>query len=908
MRGNFVYNNKFIIRRMTSLLMATALCSSLILTATSRMAQTGSIYRYSGDRISVINTTLSLTSGGDIPREFEDSMSALGGELSESETGIGAKSVYYDSPQDALDGITKVDIDFYGNLMSKPVDVVFLMDQSGSMNMASLVPTESHVTTLCLNPEHYYRLPMVATVNGDTNNYAYYFQENSIAPSKAWYDSTFYNAVETRFVQDMQVYYGSDAVITNAGFHPEFSVYNFPARYSHYTKTNAENPEFVITDNIYAIGTGFDYRLPAEQAIFDYKTVRTPEEAGSTSAAPFYSPIDLGIERWVSFPRSEGFPYDICMDRMAISKSIFYVLGSDILADGPLNRAAFVNFAGSIVNERELSGDPLSSEFASTLGYRDTNYQLAFERAAEIFENSSDTESSRYVIMVTDGTPSIGNGSSAATLPSLTSYVRDVLEGTHGAKVYYIGISLSADELAVYDELASTVNGELLAFSSRTVDDLIGMYSILYNVMTAALEVTDSLGEQFNINIDASHPIEVMWKDKSGVTHTETATSLEDAARFGISYTGSDGNYTISWDTTSVDMAGGRLSFYQKLNSDSIVMEDGVYPTTSTNKGANVSYVDYNGKNQSLTLENAANIDVNGTSDITVELASTTATEVEYGDIIDYTIKVTNTPTYGDGAASGDILLNAAVPENTRFIEGNGFTQNGSELSYNLGYLAAGSSRTINYSVMTTADGITIDNSVKIAIEGIDETYGDDGEMLLSSGTVSHSVALRPYFKVKYSANGGLDSGGNVLLEDSKTYREGDRVIVASNTFVRTGYTFDGWSTNIEGTGTRYNGGDTFDMGSSDITLFARWRTGSIVNPDPDPDPAPEPEPPPPTPPPHATPNPTPSQYPSPTPSACPPPSPIQIPSPSPTPIPIPSPKPQHPCPPSLQPLRAAAS
>jgi len=42
------------------------------------------------------------------------------------------------------------------------------------------------------------------------------------------------------------------------------------------------------------------------------------------------------------------------------------------------------------------------------------------------------------------------------------------------------------------------------------------------------------------------------------------------------------------------------------------------------------------------------------------------------------------------------------------------------------------------------------------------------------------------------------------------------------NTFTRTGYTFSGWNTAANGTGTAYADGATYSF-NADITLYAQW-------------------------------------------------------------------------------------
>lgn len=77
-------------------------------------------------------------------------------------------------------------------------------------------------------------------------------------------------------------------------------------------------------------------------------------------------------------------------------------------------------------------------------------------------------------------------------------------------------------------------------------------------------------------------------------------------------------------------------------------------------------------------------------------------------------------------------------------------------------------------------------------------------------------------YKVTYDKNGA--TGGSVPV-DSNTYGNDDTVTVLGNTgsLIRTGYTFAGWTMSQDGTGTVYNAGDTFIMGSADVTLFAKW-------------------------------------------------------------------------------------
>jgi uncharacterized repeat protein (TIGR02543 family) len=93
-------------------------------------------------------------------------------------------------------------------------------------------------------------------------------------------------------------------------------------------------------------------------------------------------------------------------------------------------------------------------------------------------------------------------------------------------------------------------------------------------------------------------------------------------------------------------------------------------------------------------------------------------------------------------------------------------------------------------------------------------------------------------YTVTYDGNG---STGGSAPTDSGTYLENATVTVLGNTgsLVRTGYTFSGWNTASNGSGTDQAAGSTFTMGAANVTLYAKW----IID-TPTPGPGPEPQPP----------------------------------------------------------------
>ena len=77
-------------------------------------------------------------------------------------------------------------------------------------------------------------------------------------------------------------------------------------------------------------------------------------------------------------------------------------------------------------------------------------------------------------------------------------------------------------------------------------------------------------------------------------------------------------------------------------------------------------------------------------------------------------------------------------------------------------------------------------------------------------------------YSVTYSAT---DKTSGSVPTDASTYEEGDIVTVKGNTgsLAKTGYSFVGWNTASDGTGTFYPAGYKFYMGDADVTLYAVW-------------------------------------------------------------------------------------
>ena len=78
-----------------------------------------------------------------------------------------------------------------------------------------------------------------------------------------------------------------------------------------------------------------------------------------------------------------------------------------------------------------------------------------------------------------------------------------------------------------------------------------------------------------------------------------------------------------------------------------------------------------------------------------------------------------------------------------------------------------------------------------------------------------------PTYTVTYNGNG---STGGTVPTDTNHYLDGAIVTVTSQgTLTRTGYSFVGWNTKADETGTDRAVGSTFAMGSANVVLYAKW-------------------------------------------------------------------------------------
>ena len=109
--------------------------------------------------------------------------------------------------------------------------------------------------------------------------------------------------------------------------------------------------------------------------------------------------------------------------------------------------------------------------------------------------------------------------------------------------------------------------------------------------------------------------------------------------------------------------------------------------------------------------------------------------------------------------------------------------------------------------------------------DGTGTAYAAGATFTISASTTLYAV-WAPANTVTYDGNGA--TGGTAPVDASSPYASGATVTVLANTgsLVKTGYTFAGWDTTADGTGTAYAAGATFTISAS-TTLYAAWTANS---------------------------------------------------------------------------------
>jgi uncharacterized repeat protein (TIGR02543 family) len=114
---------------------------------------------------------------------------------------------------------------------------------------------------------------------------------------------------------------------------------------------------------------------------------------------------------------------------------------------------------------------------------------------------------------------------------------------------------------------------------------------------------------------------------------------------------------------------------------------------------------------------------------------------------------------------------------------------------------------------------------------GLSSSIGSAGANYSPTGATLSLNAYAKWTAVNYTFtyNSNSADDGTVPTETSKQITQTATVKANTGGLVRTGYTFGGWNTQSNGSGDNYLSGSMFTVGSSNVTLYAKWTANTYT-------------------------------------------------------------------------------
>lgn len=446
-----------------------------------------------------------------------------------------------------------------------PVDVIFIVDESGSMNMLS---NYTNYPMPCLNDDHWYRLcPDQMRMVYDLTDEEFQYNVEHLEQGD-------------RLLSDVYVSFAgttAQSVQTSSwsGYASEFvrAIYSglyadgTPLLTSLYVKQpidGTEDPteyEWVLSDNVIKYGAvnvyngansgNDDYTLLCyEHYVRENGAFRkiTDLPTGYPSNAPAWSP---------AVDNADG-----CFDRMILCKEAIRRLIAQIWDANPASRVAYAGFASSLTHGADFTDyateqetGALAAILSDYSGYGGTGPAHGTNAATRYLNNRSAETKDRdcYVIYLSDGKP---QSAPRAWTPWYYVYPYSAL--WTGATVYAIGMDMFNDAAAKSSITGfatadpyfygGNVANAFFTYGQEALEDVLGIIKkSMYSIYPSGT-LTDQIGPDFELITDAQHPI------------TIGDAVFADAGARAAGYNADTATFT--WETT--ELSEQTYSFYVK--------------------------------------------------------------------------------------------------------------------------------------------------------------------------------------------------------------------------------------------------------------------------------------------------------------------------------------------------------
>ena len=327
----------------------------------------------------------------------------------------------------------------------------------------------------------------------------------------------------------------------------------------------------------------------------------------------------------------------------------------------------------------------------------------------------------------------------------------------------YMYHSSSNKEKDVADGITFTLHNDsrgLKAFSHTggTIGAGLGVYGVNYIKKALSIEL-DTLDNSINKGSDECVDDPFKGPHIAVVTPAVTVKPADHKNLATFTHTSKWYPFNISWTPSG---SGGKLDYTFDGKSYSYTVA-----STSAQFGGTKVYWGFTGSTGHLTQINAVAFKELPLDKITV--------------------------TYDPNGGTGSVIVDNVSPNTYYSIRQNTFTR--------AGYVFDGWNTNAN---------------------GTGTNYSPGQSVYLTSSLSLYAKWKACSVTVTYYPNGG--TGSNIV----DNVRPNTYYTIRQNTFTRTGYVFDGWNTNANGTGTNYSPGQSVYLTSS-LSLYAKWKACAVT-------------------------------------------------------------------------------
>ena len=328
-------------------------------------------------------------------------------------------------------------------------------------------------------------------------------------------------------------------------------------------------------------------------------------------------------------------------------------------------------------------------------------------------------------------------------------------------------------------------------------------YTLTINKGTGISTVTGAGTHYFGESITVGYTLSTGYSFSSITGDKTTTTFTMPASNTTVTVNGVANTYSITYN-----LDGGSLTGTNPAS--------GTYNSVVTLKSPTKTGYRFTGWTVTTGLENPSNGKYGSSSD-SVTSSITNNTTLAIGSSATANTYVKNLTSVANGSVTLKANWTAQVYNLSLYLYDNQYYENSSyTITYNSNYPALPEPTRTGYTFAGWYKNTNFQEQDKITTSTV-VTETED--------TTIYAKWIPNTYEVVYHSNGGTGTMSNQQM----TY--GETTTLTTNAFERAGYTFGGWTTNSDGTGTTYSNGQSVSnlTTSSTFDLYAKWITNQYT-------------------------------------------------------------------------------